>query len=70
MGLEIIDTLRQKGPITTTPQEYLNSKLSGAVNVLKPWNYSISIYNTPYCLDENLVPWRQKSYLIGKTHST
>jgi len=63
MGLEIIGyTKANKDQLLIDSQEYLNSKLSGAVNVLKPWNYSISIYNTPYCfLDENLRPYARQS---------
>jgi hypothetical protein len=63
MGLEIIGyTKANKDQLLIDSQEYLNSKLSSAVNVLKPWDYSVSIYNTPYCfLEENLRPYARQS---------
>lgn len=63
MGLEIIGyTKANKNQLLIDSQEFLNSKLSQAVNVLKPWNYSVSIYNTPFCfLQEDLRPYARQS---------
>jgi His-Xaa-Ser system radical SAM maturase HxsC len=50
MGLEIIGyTNANKEQLLITDNDNFNNKLKAAINILRVWDYNISIYNLPYC---------------------